>query len=72
MFQICVLDQNFQENIVTFLKLFVNAMIKNIKIYNILDIIKVSKSIQPNKFLWKKSNNNFYWDGFSKMKVWHS
>jgi len=32
MFQICVLDQKFQENIVTFLKKFINAMIKNIKI----------------------------------------
>jgi hypothetical protein len=32
-----------------FLKLFLNAMIKNITIYNILDIIEILKSIEPNK-----------------------
>jgi len=32
-----------------FLKLFLNAMIKNITIYNILDIIVILKSIEPNK-----------------------
>jgi len=34
---------------VTFLKLFLNAMIRKIKIHNILDIIKISKSMEPNK-----------------------
>jgi hypothetical protein len=33
--------------IVTFLKLCVNVMNRNIKIQNIFDIVKVSKSIQP-------------------------
>jgi hypothetical protein len=32
-----------------FLKLFLNVMIKNIKIYNIRDIIETSKSMEPNK-----------------------
>lgn len=32
MFQIFVLDQKFQKNIVTFLRLFVNTMIRKIKI----------------------------------------
>jgi hypothetical protein len=32
-----------------FLKLFLNATIKNIKIHNIFDIIEISKSIEPNK-----------------------
>jgi hypothetical protein len=31
----------------TFLKLCVNVMNRNIKIQNIFDIVKVSKSIQP-------------------------
>jgi len=31
-----------------FLKLFLNAMIRNIKIHNILDIIRISKSMEPN------------------------
>jgi hypothetical protein len=31
-----------------FLKLFLNAMIMNIKIQNILDIIGISKSMEPN------------------------
>ncbi len=35
--------------IVTFLKLFLNAMIRNIKIHNIFDIIGISKSMEPNK-----------------------
>jgi hypothetical protein len=47
MFQICVLDSKFKE---TFLKLFLNAMFKNIKIYNILDIFEISKSMKLNKF----------------------
>jgi hypothetical protein len=32
-----------------FLKLFLNAMIKNITIHNNLHIIENSKSIEPNK-----------------------
>jgi hypothetical protein len=36
-------------DIITILKLFLNAMIKNIKIKNILDIIGISKSMEPNK-----------------------
>jgi hypothetical protein len=39
-----------KETIVTFLKLFLNAMIRNIKIHNIFNIIKISKSMEPNKF----------------------
>jgi hypothetical protein len=34
---------------IIFLKLFVNAIIMNIKIHNILDIIEISKSMEPNK-----------------------
>jgi hypothetical protein len=51
MFEICVLNQNIQGkvDIVTFMKLFLNAMIKNIKIQNILDIIEISKSMEPKK-----------------------
>jgi hypothetical protein len=53
MFQTCVLDQNVQAmtNTLHFLKLFLNVMIKNIKIQNIFDIIKVSKSIQAIKYI---------------------
>jgi hypothetical protein len=32
-----------------FLELFLNAMIKNIKIQKNLDIIEISKSMEPNK-----------------------
>ncbi len=39
---------------VTFLKLFLNAMIRNIKIHNNIDIIKISKSMEPNKCIPKK------------------
>jgi hypothetical protein len=35
------------------LKLFLNAMIRNINIHNIFDIIENSKSIEPNKFTLK-------------------
>jgi hypothetical protein len=35
----------------TFLKLFLNAMIRNIKVQNIFDIIEISKSMEPNKFI---------------------
>jgi len=51
MFQICVLDQKVQGKvaIITFLKLFLNVMIRNIKTHNIFDIIEISKSMEPNK-----------------------
>jgi hypothetical protein len=47
MFQIYVPNQKVKRKvaIVTFLKLFLNVMIKNIKIHNILDIIRLSKSM---------------------------
>ncbi len=52
MFQICVLNhkkiQGKGSN-TTFLKLSFNAMIRNIKKHNILDIIEISKSMEPNK-----------------------
>jgi hypothetical protein len=56
MFQICVPNLKVQgkKTNVTFLKLFPNAMIKNIKICNILDIIGFSKSMEPNKCIYKK------------------
>jgi hypothetical protein len=38
-----------------FLKLFLNAMIKKIKIHNIFNIIEVSKSMEPNKFTHLKN-----------------
>jgi hypothetical protein len=73
MFQICVPNKknSRKKTNTTFLKLFLNAMIRNIKIYNILNIIQVSKSIEPNKFspqknLWKCSFTCFLWF----FKVW--
>jgi hypothetical protein len=37
------MNKKFKEKTnVTFLKLFLNAMIRNIKIHNIIDIIKIS------------------------------
>jgi hypothetical protein len=61
MFEICVLNQKVQGkvDIVTFLKLFLNAMIKNIKIQNILDIIRISKYMEPNKCNHKKNEKKF-------------
>ncbi len=54
---------------VTFIKLFLNAMIRKIKIQNILDIIKISKSMEPNKcihnFFYEKNYLNVSYD-FSK------
>jgi len=41
---------------ITFLKLFLNAMIRNIKIHNILDIIEISNCIEPNKLTHSKKN----------------
>jgi hypothetical protein len=47
MFQICVHDQKVQGKKigVMFLNFFLNAMIRNIKIHNIFDIIEISKSM---------------------------
>jgi len=60
----------------TFLKLFFNAMVRNIKIHNILDIIEISKSMQPNKCFLNYENvhlNVNYdfskFDGSKKIKV---
>jgi hypothetical protein len=50
MFQTCVLDQKLKERKQCYIpKAFSNVMIRKIKIKNMFDIIKVSKSIQPNK-----------------------
>jgi hypothetical protein len=56
MFQICVPNQKVQGKKigVTFLKLFPNVMIRNIKIHNILNIIEISKPKEPNKYIHKK------------------
>jgi hypothetical protein len=43
-----------------FLELILNAMIKNIKIYNILDIIEISKSMEPNKCMQFFSYENVH------------
>ncbi len=61
-----------------FLKHFQNAMIRNIKIHNILDIIEILKSMKPNKFISKNIYENVYldvyydfskFDGSRKIKV---
>jgi hypothetical protein len=51
MFQICVLDfkSSRKGTNTTFLKCFLNAMITNIKIHNILDIIEISKYVELDK-----------------------
>ncbi len=50
-FKFVVLTKKFKERwpCVAFLKLFLKAMIKNVKIHNILDIIGISKSMEFNK-----------------------
>jgi hypothetical protein len=64
-----------------FLKLFLNVMIKNIKIHNILDIIEISKSMKPNKciqiFFYENVHLSVSYDfskfnGSKKIKVWRS
>jgi hypothetical protein len=51
---------------------------RNIKIHNNLDIIEISKSIEPNKCIHKSIHEKIYlhvsydfskFDGFRKMKV---
>jgi hypothetical protein len=60
MFQICVPNQKVQrKKNVTFANFFLNAMIRNIKIHNILNIIEISKSMEPNKFILKKCMKMF-------------
>jgi hypothetical protein len=52
-----ILTKEFKEKTnFMFLKLFLNAMIKNIKIYNILDIIGFSKAMELNKCIHLKKN----------------
>jgi hypothetical protein len=55
MFQICVLNQKVQRKKigVMFLNFILNAMIKNINIHNILDIIEISKYVEPNECIQK-------------------
>jgi hypothetical protein len=55
MFQIFVPNQKVQGKkfSIMFLKLFLNAMIRKIKIQNILNIIESSKSMEPNKCIDK-------------------
>jgi hypothetical protein len=43
-----------------FLKLFLNAMIRNIKIHNILDVIGFSKFMEPNKCIQKNIYENVH------------
>jgi hypothetical protein len=61
-----------------FLKLFQNEMIKNIKVHNILDIIEISKYMEPNKCIHKIFYGNVYlnvshdfskFNGYRKIKV---
>jgi hypothetical protein len=63
---------------VTFLKLFLNAMIRNIKIHNIFDIIEILKSMEPNKCIYFLNYENVQlnvsydfsnFDGSRKIKV---
>jgi hypothetical protein len=63
-----------------FLKFFQNAIIRNIKIHNILDIIEISKNMEPNKSIHWKFYENVYlsvfydflkFDVTKKIKVWH-
>jgi hypothetical protein len=52
MFQFLFLIKKFKEsNMCTFLKHFLIAMIRNIQIHNILNIVEISKSMEPNKFI---------------------
>jgi hypothetical protein len=60
-----------------FLKLFLNTMIKNIKIHNIINIFEISKSMEPNKCIQKNYQNVHLnvsydfskFDGFRKIKA---
>jgi hypothetical protein len=51
MFQVCVLNQKVQGKELTLCSwIFFNAMIRNIKTNNILNIIEIPKSMEPNKY----------------------
>jgi hypothetical protein len=60
-----------------FLKLFLNAMVRNIKIHNTLHIIEISKSMEPNKCTHYKIKNIYLsvsydfskFNGLRKIKV---
>jgi len=62
-----------------FLIFFLNAMIRNIKIHNIFDIIEIQNLCNLNVFI-KKFRNIYVsgsydfskFDGSKKIKVWHS
>jgi len=55
-FQICVPNQKVPRKKIriTFLKLFLNTTIKNIKIHNIFNMIEISKSMELNKRIQKQ------------------
>ncbi len=57
MLKICVLDQNVKgkKKGSTFLKLFLNAMIRNIKIHNNFYIMEISRSMKLNKIYSKRN-----------------
>jgi hypothetical protein len=62
MFQICVLEpkSSKEKTSIMFLKLFQNAVIRNIKVHNTLDIIEISKNMEPNKRIIKQFYENVY------------
>jgi hypothetical protein len=79
-FKFVFLTKKFKERwpCITFLKHFLNAMIKNIKIQNIFDIIEISKYMELNKCIIKTNYEFFYlsvsydfskFDGSKKIKV---
>ncbi len=49
-----------KETNTTFLKHFLNAMIKNSKIHKILDIIETPKSMEPNKFTFLRNYELYF------------
>jgi hypothetical protein len=51
MIEICVHDKKMSRKTtsISFLNFFINAMIRNNKIHSILDIIEISKFVEPNK-----------------------
>jgi hypothetical protein len=48
-----------------FMKLFINVMIRNIKTNNILDIIEIPKSMEPNKCSPKSNCEKKYLNVFN-------
>ncbi len=57
MFQIYAPNQKVQGRVamLTFMKLFLNAMMRNIKIHNIFDIIRISKSMELDIYIHQKN-----------------